>query len=199
MSFKKIILWLSAFVVLTAGFYAVFSYTDLENRLTFNNGVNLANIIGNKAKEEHGVPTRLIIPAINVNAKVQYVSLAKDGSVGIPQGPSDVAWYTLGPTPGEKGSAIITGHYGPWITGAHSVFDNLGNLKVGDTVYVENTKGEKIGFKVIDKKKYGKNEKAEEVFNKNDGVYLNLITCNGEWLKDQKTYTDRLVIFTKKI
>src|SRR6185436_6178865 len=54
--------------------------------------------------EGPGLPVRLIIPSINVDAKIIYVGLAPDGSVGVPAGPDEVAWFGLGPRPGASGS-----------------------------------------------------------------------------------------------
>ncbi len=168
----------------------------------FQKQINLGFLSGKNftAKNSNvGVPVRVMIPSIGVNALVEQKGLAKDGSVGVPSGPYDTAWYNLGARPGEQGSAVITGHYGPWKNGAKSVFDNLGNLKSGDKIYVVDDKGIVNSFVVTSSHVYPSNASAPEVFNKNDGVYLNLITCHGEWLKNQKTYTDRLVIFTQKI
>ena len=146
-----------------------------------------------------GLPARLVIPAINVDAKVLYVGLAADGSVDAPKGPTDVAWFRLGPRPGAQGSAIITGHFGPWRTGAKSVFDNLEQLKSGDSIFVKDDQGNSVEFKVRETKVYDSSENPKEVFNQSDGKYLNLITCNGDWIASQKTYTKRLVVFTEAV
>ncbi len=143
-----------------------------------------------------GLPVRLIIPSINVDAPIIYVGLAPDGSVDVPKGPDQVAWFQFGPRPGAKGSAVITGHYGPWRNGANSVFDNLYKLKQGDKIYVKDDKGISLTFTVRDSHIYNPNESVPEVFSKDDGTYLNLITCHGDWLANQKTYTKRLVVFT---
>ncbi|OGZ66355.1 MAG: hypothetical protein A3C50_01135 [Candidatus Staskawiczbacteria bacterium RIFCSPHIGHO2_02_FULL_43_16] len=146
-----------------------------------------------------GLPKRLVVPAISVDAPVINVGLTADGSVDVPKGPTEVAWYQLGPRPGEKGSAVITGHYGPWRTGASSVFDNLNKLKAGDKIYVKDDKGKELVFAVKETRMYDPGESPTEVFNKTDGVYLNLITCQGDWLASQKTYNQRLVVFTELI
>lgn len=143
-----------------------------------------------------GVPVTLSIPSIGVDAPIIMVGLAGDGSVGTPKGPDEVAWFKLGPRPGEKGSSVITGHFGPWQNGAQSVFNNLDKLKQGDKIYVTDDNGAVKTFVVRESALYDPDETAPEVFNKSDGTYLNLITCNGEWLKNEKTYGKRLVVFT---
>lgn len=149
-----------------------------------------------------GSPVRLMIPSIRVNAPVEKKGLASDGTLDVPKGPATVAWYQYGPRPGDAGSAVITGHYGPWRTGARSVFDNLNKLRKGDIVKVQDDKGNLLSFKVREKKLLSKDAPAAEVsriFNKNNGTHLNLITCSGTWLPRLKTYTERLVIFTDLI
>ena len=43
---------------------------------------------------------------------VEDVGLTPGGAMDVPKGPSDVAWFDLGPRPGEVGSAVIAGHEG---------------------------------------------------------------------------------------
>lgn len=148
-------------------------------------------------QEMVGLPAQLIIPSIGVDAPVINMGLAADGSVGVPKGPSEVAWYQLGPRPGTQGSAVITGHYGPWRDGSHSVFDTLHQLQEGDEIQVKDDNGYMFAFIVRETRMYKSHESPVEVFQKNDGTYLNLITCQGEWLASQKTYTQRLVVFTE--
>lgn len=155
--------------------------------------------IQNNLQATVGLPVKLIVPKIGVNAAIQYVGLAQDGSVGVPEGPYNVAWFKTGVRPGEKGSAIITGHYGSWGNGVGSVFDNLIKLERGDEIYVRDDKGNDIAFLVQDKKIYGFADYVPDIFTKNDDSYLNLITCTGTYLEDKKTYNNRLIIFAQKM
>jgi hypothetical protein len=63
---------------------------------------------------------------------------------------------------------------------------------------VKDEKGITHSFVVEKTKIYGKNEIVPEIFNKNDDAYLNIITCNGTWLANEKTYSQRLVVFAKE-
>lgn len=146
-----------------------------------------------------GLPTRLIIPRINVSASVEYVGLTADGAMAVPKGPSDVAWFSLGVRPGEKGSAVIAGHEG-WKNDIPAVFDDLSKLQKGDEVYVEDETGATATFVVRDIRTYGENGNASDVFISNDGkAHLNLITCEGIWNAAKKSYSNRLVVFTDKV
>jgi LPXTG-site transpeptidase (sortase) family protein len=146
------------------------------------------------------LPLRLSIPKINVNAPITYVGLTPQGAMGAPKGPSDAVWFNLGPRPGEKGSAVIAGHYGPWKNGQGSVFDGLNTLKEGDTLSVDTGNGATIAFVVRKIRMYGRNEDASTVFGSSDGgAHLNLITCEGVWDTTERTYSNRLVVFTDRV
>lgn len=146
-----------------------------------------------------GLPIRLKIPKIKVDAVLDHVGLTLDGAVGTPKGPSTAAWFALGPRPGDNGSAVITGHYGHWKSGEGSVFDDLSKLRKGDSLSVEDEKGAAAAFVVREIRRYDPEADASDVFSSNDGKpHLNLITCEGEWNDVSKTYSRRLVVFTDK-
>lgn len=163
---------------------------------TINPVANFVSKVQNQSGP--GLPVRLKIPKIKVDAKFETVGLTAQGAVDVPKNFTNVAWYNLSPIPGERGSAIITGHYGRK-GGKSSAFDNLHKLRVGDKLYVEDEKGNSISFIVREIRRYNQNSSALAVFNqKDEGVHLNLITCEGTWNKDLKSYSNRLVIFTDK-
>ncbi len=146
-----------------------------------------------------GLPVHLSIPKISVDTAVDRVGLTQQGDLGVPQGPTNVGWFSLGPRPGEKGSAVIDGHFG-YKDHIPAVFDNLHKLQVGDIVSVADEKGISTSFVVRELRIYGQDAIVHEVFNSNDGKsHLNLITCNGTWSNTQKSYANRLVVFTDKI
>lgn len=149
--------------------------------------------------QEIGVPVQIKIPSIAVDAAVEETAIAADGSMGVPTHPLDAAWYSLGPRPGEIGSAAISGHVN-WKYGATAVFANLAKLKIGDKIYIKDDKGATSTFVVRFLRTYGSNDAASEVFLSNDGkARLNLITCIGIWEKKLKSYSRRLVVFTEAV
>ncbi len=140
----------------------------------------------------------LKIPKINVDAPVEDVGLTPQGAMDIPKGPNDVVWFNLGPRPGDVGSAVIAGHYG-WKNEIPAVFDNLHKLEKGDRIYIKDEKGITMTFVVRELRTYGEDEDASLVFDSSDGgAHLNLITCQGVWNKNKKSYSNRLVVFTDK-
>ncbi len=142
-----------------------------------------------------GLPIRLKIPAINVDAAIQYVGLTPTGAMGVPSNLVDTAWYNLGPRPGQKGNAVIDGHRSSraWVP---AVFDHLDDLRVGDYLTIEDDQGTIITFIVRENRTYDPEEDASDVFSQSDGIHLNLISCSGNWDKVQKSFNKRVVIFT---
>jgi LPXTG-site transpeptidase (sortase) family protein len=142
------------------------------------------------------LPVRLLIPKIKVDAAVEYLGLTSSGAMDVPKGPSDVAWFDLGPRPGEIGDAVIAGHYG-WKDNIPASFDNLSKLKIGDEIYVEDYSGATTTFIVKEIGNFDKNADSANVFDSSDGkAHLNLVTCEGIWNAAEKSYSDRLVVFT---
>ena len=145
---------------------------------------------------QFGTPTRLNIPKLGVTANVEAVALDIKNNMDVPQKVEDVGWYKLGVKPGEKGNAVIDGHYDD-ITGAPVVFYNLISLQVGDPIETVDNNGKKLTFIVQKKANYAYNQfPLLEVFGQSNGKNLNLITCSGTWDKNNKTYADRLVIYS---
>jgi LPXTG-site transpeptidase (sortase) family protein len=145
-----------------------------------------------------GLPLRIKIPAIGVDANIEHVGLTLQGAVDAPKGPSNGGWFDLGPRPGENGNAIIVGHYG-WKNNMRAVFDDLHKLEKGDKIYVEDENGEIIIFAVREIRSFDPKADASDVFISNDDrPHLNLITCEGVWNKDDKSYSKRLVVFADK-
>ena len=144
------------------------------------------------------LPIRLIIPIINVDAVIKYNGLTSDGAMDIDKDPTTVAWYRLGPRPGETGSAVIAGHYG-WTGNEPAAFNDIHTLIKGDELSIIDEKGTSISFIVQIVKKYSPEAEASSVFKSTDGKsHLNLITCGGTWENSKNTYSDRIVVFADK-
>lgn len=142
-----------------------------------------------------GVPVRIKIPKINVDATIVHVGLTTQGAMGAPKDPADAAWFNLGPFPGENGTAVIDGHFG-WEKGMPAIFDNLYTLQKGDKIYIQDEKGAVVTFVVNELRVYDQNEDTSGVFVSKDGKsHLNLITCEGTWNEKTQSYSNRLVVF----
>lgn len=154
-----------------------------------------------KAKQESALargaavalPKRILIPAIGVDAGFEFVGLAADGSMDVPKDPNQVAWYRLGPRPGERGNAILAGHV-DW-DGRMAVFWGLKDLQAGDLIEVVAADDKKYEFVVQWKKWYGADTApVEDVFRQAEIGEITLITCGGEFDRKRRQYLSRLVV-----
>ncbi len=144
-----------------------------------------------------GLPVRLQIPKIKVDATIVYLGLTTAGDMAVPPNAEDVGWYKYGPLPGNKGSAVIDGHV-VGSRGQSAVFIDLKKLQKGDSLLVIDDQGRTASFVVRETRPYGQNQYPGEVFNASDGAHLNLITCSGDWDTTQHRYLERLVVFADK-
>lgn len=146
-----------------------------------------------------GLPVRLQIPSIGVNSAIEDALITIDGRMDVPAGSQNVAWFALGPHPGQEGSAVIGGHFGIQ-NGKPFVFYDLDKLNVGDKIYVVNDKNETLAFVVRSVKLFDRNADATDVFTSHDNLaHLNLITCEGAWNQVNGSYPERRVVFTDAI
>lgn len=139
-------------------------------------------------------PSRLIIPAVNINASVQRVGIARSGAMGVPSNFTDVAWYRYGTVPGQIGSAVIDGHVDNGL-GLDGVFKHLSDVQVGDEVDVKTVGGRTLVFKITNLSYFDyKSVPADALFGPTDDAELKIITCSGSWVQSDKTYNKRLVV-----
>jgi sortase A len=139
-------------------------------------------------------PVRVTIPAIGVDAGVQDVGLADDGSMGVPVGYSDVAYYDLGVDPGQAGYAAFTGHissiYYP------GVFYNIDELSQGNTIHVFGSDGTELVFTVQEVDTYDADSfPMDKIFDQTTTPGVVLITCSGDWDPVAHLFSTRTVVF----
>ena len=140
-------------------------------------------------------PVLLTIPAIDVDAPIAHTGITRRGTMAVPASYRDVGWYRYGTPPGSRGSAVVAGHLD---NGASlpAVFNRLSELRPGDEILVDTAEGERIHFVVEDARTYPFREVPTElVFGRSDAARLNLVTCSGEWLSEEETYSERLVVY----
>lgn len=147
------------------------------------------------AAQAQDYPARLSIPSLHVDALVQHVGVTTKGTMGVPNNFTDVAWYKLGTVPGFPGSAVIDGHVDNGLSLA-GVFKHLDQVVAGDDIFVTAENGQVRHFIVTQTAVYPyESVPTDQLFNRADGTYLNLITCTGGWLASGKTYDHRLVVY----
>lgn len=143
-------------------------------------------------------PTEIKIPKWGIDARIEAVTVDKDGNMDVPKDYMDTAWYSHGPRPGEMGNAVIDGHVDT-PTGAPAVFANIGKLTRGDIVEIKAEDGNTLTFFVEKVETYPiESIPLDKIFDKTTREKrLNLITCGGVWDKSKKMYSERTVVYSK--
>lgn len=164
---------------------------------SFGTGQAPANLL--TSETNFGLPERLKIPKIKVDAAINPMGITANGAMETPTQPQNVGWFKFGPRPGNIGSAVIDGHFGRWANGEGSVFNDLNKLQKGDSLIVESEGGLSSTFSVHSIQVYDQKTDDSNVFVSSDGKsHLNLITCEGIWDDISRSYAKRLVVFSDK-
>jgi len=147
-----------------------------------------------------GVPVRLKIPSINVDAAIENVGLTADNLMEVPKQYDEAAWYQLGPRPGERGNAVISGHVDS--TKGIALFWELRKLAPGDTIGVVGDDGIARQFVVTTLERYAPADAPlTRIFGAADGVHLNLITCDADtpFNPASGAYTGYLLVYADAV
>ncbi len=141
-----------------------------------------------------GIPTRLVVPALHVNAPVVPIA-APNGVLLPPSNPQMLGWWKDGAVPGAAtGGALITGHT---VHTGGGAFDDLETLRPGDPVRVETAKGS-ISYVVSGVTIYRKStlaRDAQRVFSQSVPGRLVLVTCE-DW--NGSVYLSNAVVFADR-
>jgi len=138
-------------------------------------------------------PTRVVVPAIGVDAVLVPVGLKANGEMETP--PFGLAgWYTPGPVPGAAGPAVIVAHVdsrkGP------DIFFRLEELQPDDQILVYGAEGERAVFSVEGKEEELKTElPVERIWNDTPYPVLRLITCGGEFDYSVRHYRSNVIVY----
>jgi sortase (surface protein transpeptidase) len=144
-------------------------------------------------------PVRISIPSLGVDAAVENLGLLPNGQMAVPQAVSDAGWLASGPAPGSVGNAVIAGHL-DGVSGQPAAFWGLGRLRPGDTITVATAGGTQLRFVVVRIARYDRQAvPLVAVFGPSKQANLNLLTCAGRYLPNQRTYRDRLVVYTRLV
>jgi sortase (surface protein transpeptidase) len=142
------------------------------------------------------LPVRITIPRIHVDAPVEPLGQNADGTVEVPTltRPNLAGWYKYGPTPGQKGAAVVLGH-----VDAHrhqAVFFRLGSLRHGDRIQVTRTGGSVAIFAVDSVVPVAKDHfPTGSVYGKTKYAALRVVTCGGKYDKKTMHYLDNIIVY----
>jgi LPXTG-site transpeptidase (sortase) family protein len=135
------------------------------------------------------VPSRIVIPALQVNAPIVPVGTESDGSMGTPKTATDVAWWAG--VPAGRGNALFAGH-SDW-NGDPGTFQALGNLKPGDTIVVTG-QDKTLTFKVTWVQLLSGGVDATSLLGPQGSPVVTLITCGGVFDTSIRHHLSRYVV-----
>lgn len=145
---------------------------------------------------ERSEPSKISIESIKLRAWVDEIGLAPDGTLEVQpfSRANHAAWYRLGPTPGQVGPAVITGHVDT--KDGVAVFFYLSRLRPGDEVVITRADGRTATFVVDWLGSFPKWQfPTQLVYGATSYPALRLITCGGVFDRDSGSYEDNIVVF----
>ncbi len=152
---------------------------------------------GSKAYAKPSVPELLIVPDIDLEAKIIPISVDANRVLSPPEDASQVGWWRRSAKPGSlKGQTLLTGHT---LHNGGGVMNRLGELRPGSAVRIRTTRSivDYIATKVF---VYTQEElaiHAEDLFNqKRTRNRLVLVTCTG-WTGSE--YTSNIIVFADPV
>lgn len=182
-----------------ANYFSQTKQTTNNPKLQVLNAKDSANSPTTVSQVAFEPPKTISIPKINVNADLESVGLDNEKRMDVPVNADNGAWYKLGFKPGEKGSAVIAGHYDKK-DGSPAVFWDLTKLVPGDKIIATDINGKELTFEVTRNEKFPyDNFPLQEVFGASSDSMLNLITCEGNWNSSTGMYSHRTVVFSQLV
>lgn len=141
-------------------------------------------------------PTEVWIPRIEARSSLVPLGLNEDGTIEVPPvaQPMQAGWYSLAPTPGEVGPAVILGH----VDGNRKpgIFYRLRELVPGDNVEISRTDGSVARFVVRKVEQVAKAQfPTEAVYGETTAPELRLITCGGSFDRGARSYVDNIIVY----
>ena len=141
----------------------------------------------------------LEIPSIGVTTPVVSLQKNRDGTLETPTDYDEAGWWSGGPTPGDPGAAVVTGHVDSARSGP-AVFARLGELVAGDIVSYTTRTGERVRFEVESSERYAKESfPTMRVYGRSDQSRLRLVTCTGRFDASEGQYSDNLVVYARRV
>jgi sortase (surface protein transpeptidase) len=143
-------------------------------------------------------PMRLLIPSIGVDAPFTDLAIGPSGRLNAP--PSDhtnlVGWFADGPSPGERGTAIVAGHLDTKT--APAVFAGLSTLTPGKEIRINRADGRTVTFVVYAADNLPQDDFPDDlVYADTPDAQLRLITCGGGYDRSKQRYMENTVVFAR--
>ena len=198
---KKI--WFAVLILLSVAIGVLVFFSSRSKPLVNQSAVTYSTDTPNESKKDadeykwsgsKNDPKKIIIEKINVNAYVQSVGVDQNKKVAVPNNVHLAAWFKDSARPGNNGLSVIDGHVSGKTT--DGVFKNLKNLQKGDTFKIEKGDGTVIEYVVFNTVTVPESQASAILFSQDPTVsaQINLITCGGQFNKQARQYTDRVIV-----
>jgi LPXTG-site transpeptidase (sortase) family protein len=145
-------------------------------------------------------PRMIKIDSLNINARVRSMGINSINAIAAPVNIHDSGWYNGSAKPGTNGAVFIDGHASG--TTRKGLFAYIDTLKDGNMVSIERGDGQVLNYKVVHVDTVSKDSvDMGKVLSTYDGAAegLNMMTCTGTWLPEQKTYDKRAIVYTVRV
>ena len=143
-------------------------------------------------------PTRLVIPALGVNAPIQPVGTdPASGEMQLPPNVSTVAWWSYGARPGDRnGVTVLAAHVD--YNGRYGLFFHLAELAKGATATVITANGSSYSFRVVSSRRVPKPAlSGQGIFRTTGTPRLVLVTCGGDFVPAKRSYVDNVIVYAE--
>lgn len=151
--------------------------------------------LGSLTVSEEPAPARLVIPALDIDARIDDVGVQEDGAMVIPAAPTSVGWYRFGSAPGDAyGNTVIAGHVATREDGPGALAP-LKGAKPGMRVTVTTADGRDHDYEVAGREAIVKKAlPVDEIFARDGRPLLVLITCGGRYLPELRSHRDNIIV-----
>ena len=143
-------------------------------------------------------PTTLVIPSLDVEMPVSAVGVQNDGSMEIPQKPSQAGWYRYGAAPADTaGTTVLAAHVDSRVYGIGPLA-RLREADEGETVTVTDADGTRHRYQIESVTYIPRAElPVGDLFDRAGEPKLAIITCGGSFDEQSRTYSDNVVLIAR--
>lgn len=146
---------------------------------------------------DRSAPVGLFVPSIGVRTgPLLDLTIDRDGALQVPPDARSAGWFTLSPTPGAVGPAVIVAHVD--YAGVEGVFFRLKDLRPGAEIAVRRADNSEVVFTTYRVDRYPKVAfPSQQVYGNTAGPELRLITCGGVFDHGTGQYLDNVVAYAR--
>jgi sortase (surface protein transpeptidase) len=143
-----------------------------------------------------GVPTRLSIEGLHVDAPVEAVGVAADRALDVPADPGKLGWWIGSAMPGSaRGTVLIVGHVDTARDGPGALF-RVETLRMGAQIQVK-AGNQTITYRTVARRSYPKQHLPKRLFRVDNPAGLALVTCGGTF--QHSTYSHNVVVYAQPV